>query len=190
MHALFFEVRPHPGHLEHYFAHVARLKPVLARHAGLAFLDRYASLTEADLLLSHQLWDSEAAIAAWRTDPVHRSSQAAGRHVHFADYRIRVAERVLHWQTGAGVPAPCAPMTAQGAHVIALYGAHPVTASGFAAFESVNNPGKFITLATVDGSAAAEAMVRAQIGVAGLEQAAAYGVRRDYGLHERAQAPV
>ncbi|OIQ77314.1 hypothetical protein GALL_409880 [mine drainage metagenome] len=52
MHALFFEVRPHPGHLEHYFEHVARLRPALARHTGLAFLDRYSSLNDTDLLLA------------------------------------------------------------------------------------------------------------------------------------------
>ena len=94
MHALFFEVRPLAGHLPHYFEHVARLKPVLARHTGLAFLDRYSSLADADLLLSHQLWNSEDDIVKWRNDPVHRTSQTAGRHVHFADYRIRVGERV------------------------------------------------------------------------------------------------
>jgi len=189
MHALFFEVRPHPGHLEHYFAHVARLKPVLARHAGLAFLDRYAALAEADLLLSHQLWDSEEAITGWRTDAVHRTSQAAGRQVHFADYRIRVGERVLHWQAAA--PAAMSPVAAalDVPHVLALYGAQAVTDPGFAAFESVNHAGRFIALATVDGYEAAKALLHAQIGAPGLQEAAVFSIRRDYGQFDRAQAP-
>lgn len=87
MHALFFEVRPHPGHLDHYFTHVARLRSILARHRGLVFLDRYASLSDQDVLLSHQLWESEEAISAWRSDPEHQRSQTAGNNVHFADYR-------------------------------------------------------------------------------------------------------
>ena len=90
MHGLFFEMRPKPGHMAHYFAHVDRLKPVLARHHGMVFLDRYRPLDDAEALLSHQLWADEAAIAAWRADPTHRASQAAGRRVHFEDYRIRV----------------------------------------------------------------------------------------------------
>jgi len=68
MHALFFEVRLKPGHLDHYFDHVALLRPVLAQHTGLRFLDRYGALNDTNLLLSHQLWDSEDSIIAWRKD--------------------------------------------------------------------------------------------------------------------------
>ncbi|MBQ1203165.1 MAG: antibiotic biosynthesis monooxygenase, partial [Loktanella sp.] len=106
MHALFFEMRPLPGHLDHYFAHATRLRPILAQHAGLHFLDRYLSLDEPDLLLSHQLWASEAAIIGWRKDNDHRLSQEAGRKVHFADYRIRVGARLQYWPTGAASYTP------------------------------------------------------------------------------------
>ena len=51
MHALFFEVRPKQGHLKHYFEHVAVLKPVLAQHAGLIFIDRYSSLVDRDVVI-------------------------------------------------------------------------------------------------------------------------------------------
>lgn len=189
MHAVFFEVRPHPGHLPHYFEHVARLKPVLARHIGMAFLDRYSALDDPGVLLSHQLWQDEAAIAAWRGDQVHRASQAAGRHVHFADYRIRVGERVLHLQPGV-VDAPPNPPTRQdGSHVIALYGAQPVIAQGVASFESVNHRGKFISLASAEGFAAAAAWMTELAETASAEQAAAYRIERDYGLNDRVQAP-
>lgn len=198
MHAVFFEVRPHPGHLERYFEHVARLRPVLAHHTGMTFLDRYASLTEDDLLLSHQLWDSEESIIGWRADAVHRKSQTAGRQVHFADYRIRVGARVLHWLSDAtdssshgetGSDAPHEETNSDAPHVVALYSTHPMEASGFRSFESVNRQGKFIALTTVDGRAAAEAAVRAQRDASGLEEAAAYSIRRDYGQFDRSQAP-
>lgn len=189
MHALFFEVRPKPGHLEHYFEHVARLRPVLARHTGLAFLDRYSSLSEADLLLSHQLWDSEDAIVAWREDAVHRQSQEAGRQVHFADYRIRVGARVLHWHDGNLKEIDHEAAASNVSHVVALYGAQAVSAPGFGSFESVNHKGKFISLATTDGIEEAKTMLTAQTDAPGMEEASVYCIRRDYGQFDRAQAP-
>lgn len=186
MHALFFEVRPKPGHLAHYFDHVALLRPVLAKHSGLAFLDRYASLTDTDVILSHQLWESEEAIVAWRKDATHRRSQTAGRQVHFTDYRIRVGARVLHWTGGEATPLAASDTS----HVVALYGTSPVTDPAFSGFESVNHKGQFIALATVDGAAAAQALLDQHLGTSGLAEAAIYSIRRDYGQHDRTQAPT
>ena len=103
MHGLFFDVQPKPGHMPHYFDHVNRLKPILAAHAGLMFLDRYQPRDDAGALLSHQLWADEQAIAAWRAESTHRASQAAGRRIHFDGYRIRVAKTDL---VGQGVDTP------------------------------------------------------------------------------------
>lgn len=189
MHALFFEVRPRPGHLDHYFEHVDRLRPVLARHTGLMFLERYASLSAPDVLLSHQLWDSEDAIVAWRADAEHRRSQGAGRKVHFADYRIRVGARVLHWQSGVGDISVDHHTVPETAHVVAFYGTTPISAQGFESFESVNRKGHFVSLATVMEPAAVAETVQAHVQTPGVEQAAAYGIRRDYGQFDRAQAP-
>lgn len=188
MHALFFEMRPLPGHLDHYFAHVARLKPVLARHQGLVFLDRYLSLTEPDLILSHQLWADEEAIIAWRADRDHRKSQTAGRNVHFADYRIRVGARVVHQEAGHAARTDEAATEAV-PHMLALYGTDPVTADGFRAFESVNHKGHFIALASYSALAGAQDALESHIGAAGLQEAAIYSLRRDYGQFDRAQAP-
>lgn len=189
MHALFFEVRPFPGHLEHYFEHVARLRPVLSQHQGMAFLDRYASLSEPDLLLSHQLWESEQAIIAWRTDCEHLRSQDAGRTLHFADYRIRVGARVLKWQAGQPEPSIDLAAAADVPHVVAWYGSQAALAPNFASFESVNRSGNYISLATVQGFAEAEEVLRSQIDTKGLKQAAAFSIRRDYGQFDRVQAP-
>lgn len=189
MHALFFEVRPHPGHLRHYFDHVDQLRPALARHEGLAFLDRYGACDDADLLLSHQLWESEEAIVTWRRDAGHRRSQTAGRQQHFADYRIRVGARVRHWQAGAldtvtSVQAPdglpC---------IVALYGGETVAVPGFRAFESVNHAGRFVALASADDRENARVLFDGHLGLPGLEAAAIYAIRRDYGQFDRAQAP-
>lgn len=189
MHALFFEMRPRPGHLEHYFAHVARLRPALERQRGLVFLDRYASLSEPDLLLSHQLWESEAAIAAWRRDAEHRRSQRAGYDVHFADYRIRVGRRILHRSPATDAPARLGDAAATAPCVLALYGIQAQVAPPFSAFESYNRAGRHVSLANFDGLAAAEDAVARLGDLPGIDEIAAYAIHRDYGRFDRAQAP-
>ncbi|MEE4376153.1 MAG: hypothetical protein V2J55_01390 [Candidatus Competibacteraceae bacterium] len=64
MHALFFDIRPKPSHLQHCFDQAERLRPTLAQHKGLRFLDRYSALGSSDLLLSHRLGQNEDTIIA------------------------------------------------------------------------------------------------------------------------------
>ncbi len=172
---LFFDVQPKPGHMVHYFEHVARLKPALAKHEGMLFLDRYRPLDDPDALLSHQLWADAAALEGWRADPEHRISQAAGRRVHFDDYRIRV---------GAEVSPETA--TGQGRFLLAAYGDAPVALEGARAYESVNRAGQFVTLcATSDAAEARAACAQA----AGSATVRLFSVTRDYTLTDRAEAP-
>ena len=94
---LFFEVTPQPGHLEHYFSFVERLKPELANHEGLLWMNRYRALFDDYSLLSHQLWDSEQSIESWRKNTAHRLAQTAGIKTHFKDYRIRIGKKLGDW---------------------------------------------------------------------------------------------
>ena len=94
---LFFEVTPQPGHSEHYFSFVERLKPELANYEGLVWLNRYRALFDGYSLLSHQLWDSEQSIENWRKNKTHRLAQMAGIKTHFKDYRIRIGKRLEGW---------------------------------------------------------------------------------------------
>ena len=193
MYALFFEVRPKPGHLPHYFAHVERLRPALARHAGLLFLDRYRSLSDDAVLLSHQHWRDEAAILAWRRDSLHLQSQQAGRYQHFADYRIRVASLVCQWVNGQFCQAAQDPLEApdQGDFVIAAYSqsadGQVLTNAGF---ESVNHQGQYISLQEVGSHKQAQAGVQSWSEAPGLTSVCAFRVVRDYGLFRRDQAPA
>ena len=93
---LFFEVRPKPGQQQAYFDHVERLKPRLASHDGLLWMQRYEAIDDAGLILSHQYWAGEAALADWRRNQAHRHAQIQGMRHIFADYRIRVGPRI--WQ--------------------------------------------------------------------------------------------
>lgn len=173
--ALFFEMHPKPGHLDHYFAHVDRLRPHLARHDGLIDLERFRRIDDANAILSHQLWTGEDAILAWRRDREHRKSQTAGRNIHFDDYRIRVGPKLAD---GQDHPGAC---------VVTVRTEGPWDAQGHASYESVTRPGQFITVASVNDSQAARHVAETAPKEARI---AIFAVSRDYGLLDRAEAPA
>jgi len=188
---LFFEVMPKPGHEPHYFDHVEELKPALARHHGLLWLQRYKGVDDAGLILSHQLWDSETALADWRRDRDHRQSQIAGMTKHFADYRIRVGQRLWHLENGVEHGHFSADDTAK--PVLAIHGAAARDASAFAGlgivqrrFVSVLEPATALLLISFDS---VDDAVRRMIMRPGVDMAAFFAVTRDYGLFDRTEAP-
>lgn len=171
--------------MPHYFAHVDRLKPILAEHKGLVFLDRFRPLDDADALLSHQLWADEGAIAGWRADSTHRASQSAGRKIHFIDYRIRVGEMVAHWTQDSADDRTDLP---QARLLVVGYGTRPFELPQSRAYESVNHAGRFVTLATRHDGAEAMALAHAALGQ-GAQDLRVFVVERDYTLTERAESP-
>lgn len=174
---LFFDVQPKPGHMDHYFDHVARLKPILARHRGLVFLDRYRPLDDAGALLSHQLWADQDAITAWRADPEHKRSQSAGIKVHFDGYRIRV---------GAVIAPDAAPHGTR--LLLAAYGPRPLDLAGGRSYESVNHQGQFLTLAPATDPAEMQRHLHSAT-QAGADTVRVFDIDRDYTLTDRAEAP-
>lgn len=89
--AVIFEVWPKEGHREPYLRRAAALKEHLADIPGFISVERFESLMEPGKLLSISIWENEEALANWRKLPEHRDAQTAGRDLHFADYRLRVA---------------------------------------------------------------------------------------------------
>lgn len=190
---LFFEVRPKAGRRQDYFDHVDRLKPVLAQHNGLLWLQRYASADQEDLILSHQLWASEKALAGWRRDKDHRQSQQAGITAIFADYRIRVGPRLWRWPadtTANNLPDQAITTTPL---MLALYCHNAPDADQLAGLGAVT--GHYTAFATgeadivlLDPIAPLEALP-AMVAKTGVVKASLFGVSRDYGLFARAAAP-
>ncbi|MFM9939580.1 MAG: antibiotic biosynthesis monooxygenase family protein [Hyphomicrobiaceae bacterium] len=88
--ALFFEVTPRPGQDDRYLEIAGGLKPELEASGGVAYLDRFRSLSRPRTMLSHQLWADEASLARWRANGRHYGAQTAGRREVFEDYRLRV----------------------------------------------------------------------------------------------------
>ena len=192
--ALFFEVLPHPGHEESYFDIAAGLKPELEKHAGLIFLDRYRSLDRPGWILSHQYWRDEASMVRWRTNARHHLAQKAGRHEHFADYRLRVARVIVDATPGQ----PSVRTTEDAAYndpaltppryvvAVASEGA-AYQIDGDERYASVYRPDAHVTLAAVPNHEA---------GAHAVSQAVAAGfaarlclISRDYGMHARIEAP-
>lgn len=107
MMAVIFEVTPAPGQRSAYLDAAAALKPLLAQIDGFVSIERFESLSAPGKLLSLSFWRDEEAVARWRQQEAHRSTQAAGRDHVFADYRLRVAGVVRDYgmNNRAQVPA-------------------------------------------------------------------------------------
>ena len=106
MMAVIFEVTPAPGQRGAYLDAAAALKPLLAQIDGFVSIERFESLSEPGKLLSLSFWRDEEAVARWRQQEAHRSTQAAGRDHVFADYRLRVAEVVRDYGMNNRAQAP------------------------------------------------------------------------------------
>jgi heme-degrading monooxygenase HmoA len=112
--AIIFEVWPADGRKGDYLELAARLKSVLERMDGFISVERFASLTDPDKLLSLSFWRDEAAVAAWRHEAAHRAAQSAGRAGIFRDYRLRVAAVVRDY--GLDVRREQAPQDSRAVH--------------------------------------------------------------------------
>ena len=104
--AVIFEVTPAPGQRGAYLDAAAALKPLLAQIDGFVSIERFESLSAPGKLLSLSLWRDEEAVARWRQQEAHRSTQAAGRDHVFADYRLRVAAVVRDYGMHDRAQAP------------------------------------------------------------------------------------
>ena len=89
--AVIFEVIPAPGRKQEYLDLAAKLRPDLEKLDGFVSIERFASLSDENKILSLSFWRDEDAVKRWRNFEGHRQAQARGRGGVFADYRLRVA---------------------------------------------------------------------------------------------------
>lgn len=106
MMAVIFEVLPAADQKDAYLASAAALRPVLEQMDGFISIERFQSLSDPHKLLSLSFWRDEDAVARWRQQESHRSTQAAGRNHVFADYRLRVAAVVRDYGMHDRAQAP------------------------------------------------------------------------------------
>ena len=104
--AVIFEVWPREGHRQEYLDLAAALRPLLQEIDGFLSIERFESLTEPGKILSLSFWRDEEAVAAWRRLEAHRATQARGREIVFADYRLRVAAVLRDYGMSERAEAP------------------------------------------------------------------------------------
>ncbi|HET9025773.1 MAG TPA: antibiotic biosynthesis monooxygenase family protein [Burkholderiaceae bacterium] len=188
---LLFEVIPRAGRVDEYLGIAAELRPELDAMGGCLFIDRYRSLAEPRKFLSYQVWRDEAALTRWRVHHAHHKAQALGRVRVFEDYRLRVAMVVRvesmgepPWQAPHGStwhdPEGTAPryVAVAESDAGALDGAEE-------SFESIYRPGEFAHV--IAGTAGRPAASLAEFPRARRIRLAE--IERDYGMHDRAEAP-
>ncbi|MCR9215006.1 MAG: antibiotic biosynthesis monooxygenase [Proteobacteria bacterium] len=193
MQALLFEMKPRAGHEDNYFSHAAKLRPLLDQEEGLIFIDRFKSVSRSGVILSHSLWQDEAAIARWRTHPQHHNSQAAGRNKHFEDYRLRISHVLEYVSKGQEAKS----WSAEGAYsksgsprflvIVSSQGA-PYSDQG-ESFVSVNSEDAYANIIDVETEAAGREILASFENTPNAQTAVLCLVSRDYGMFNRAQAP-
>lgn len=195
--ALFFEVTPKAGQETRYLDIAAALKPKLERNGGLIFLDRYKSLTRPATLLSHQIWSDEASLTRWRANGEHHGAQKSGRDSVFEDYRLRVGPVIAEGGEGGGVVpqfeglAYNDPILTAERFVIVIrsYSRLVPAAKDGEGFESVYRPGEFAWVGSADDRPTGYEALRAAAQDTCVSAAQLILVSRDYGLHDRREAP-
>ena len=192
---LFFEVAPNPGHLNHYFSYVEKLKPELEKHDGLIWLNRYRAQLDDYSLLSHQLWDSEKSLENWRQNKQHRLAQKAGIKKHFKDYRIRIGQRLACWQADLVTDANFDSISKSDALLVSIQSRAVISNTAFnkyasldGAYHGLSASDQFITLVTPNDLSSLLALT-SSISPGSIDKIELFLISRDYSMTDRIQAP-
>ena len=89
--AVIFEADAVPTQQERYLQLAAELRIELVNIEGFISIERFKSLSTEGKILSLSWWESEDAVAVWKSNMKHRAAQREGRESIFSFYRIRVA---------------------------------------------------------------------------------------------------
>ena len=192
---LFFEVVPNPGHSNHYFDNVEKLKPELEKHKGLIWLNRYRALLDDHCLLSHQLWDSEKSLKDWRQNKLHRLAQKAGIEKHFKNYRIRIGESLACRQADLVTYIDSEKPSLSGALLLSIQSEIFIPNTAFSKHASLDSvycglstADQFITLVTPNNLSSALALT-SSMSPDFFNKIELFLINRNYSMNDRSQAP-
>jgi heme-degrading monooxygenase HmoA len=191
---LFFELVPRAGMATRYFEMAAELKTALARNPGLVWIDRFESLGRPGTYLSHQVWRDEASLVKWRAQASHHAAQASGRRNILASYHLRVAEVVAARGPDAATPSLAATyndpdLQPERFVVSVLSRGKPFGDAGGDAFRSVYDSMSFAWVAAPGSRAEGLHLIDEAASFAEVRAATLSLISRDYGMHDRAEAP-
>lgn len=123
--AVIFELTPRRGAKETYLAIAADLRSELQMIDGFISVERFASLSQPEKLLSLSFWRDEESVARWRCIAEHRDAQLVGRAEIFERYRLRVANIVRDYGMTDRAQAPDPSSTARANGAPAAGAIHP-----------------------------------------------------------------
>ncbi|WP_430913633.1 antibiotic biosynthesis monooxygenase family protein [Methylobacterium sp. sgz302541] len=205
MFCVVFEVRPGEGRKDAYLALAAEMRPVLESIDGFLDNERFGSRTRPGWVLSLSTWRDEKSVIRWRTEARHHLTQRKGRDAIFSDYRLRVGE--VTGDTALPVGAPLRGQRFDATEIgeakaLTITEAVPGSGTALSApdaeaaglvghdlFESITAPGKLLLLASWAGAEAADAFRPAAPASASPWRHRSVRVIREYGLHDRREAP-
>lgn len=214
MFSVLFEVHPRAEQWDAYLGAAKMLRPELEQVDGFVDNIRYKSLTRDGWLLSLSSWRDEKAVVRWRTTMRHHEVQQNGRWEILVGYHLRVGQithdtrlpegyaiieqRLDETETGAGTAVtlidakrPGDDKDALGSDDAARYLAFDSSARGLVAwdvFDAVLTPGDLILMLTWRTPADAETFeTAAHVPEGG--RLRRVRVVRDYGMHDRREAP-
>ncbi len=178
---VFFEVQPRQGHEDRYFDIAARLRPELDENGGMLFIDRYKSLRRDGVILSYQHWQDEDHLIKWRQQTRHSGAQKAGRDVHFADYRIRVASHI---------DGETEPDDIESRLIVVVESTlAPDAGDAGETFQSVFRETELVTLLDATGKDDAAGILASFREAEGLTAVRLFSVKREYTMFSRDEAP-
>lgn len=197
MFIVLFEVQPKQSEWDRYLELAERLRPKLRQIRGFLENERYESERTHGRVLSLSLWESEKALIRWRVHAEHHGVQEQGRFEVFEDYHLRIGEVVVDTaggeleqirfdatEVGAAKaatvtevdPGEEAPRTPTGSPDL-------IDAEWY---RGINTEGKRVLLASWRNDHAAQRWLSEQaLGSRGRR----VRIIRDYGMHERREAP-
>ncbi len=100
------EVDASDAGMARYLELAAMLKPMVSGFDGFISAERFQSLVNERKILSMNVWESEEAMAKWRTTTEHRMSQLEGKTKLFESYKITVSKVVREYTDKDRTQAP------------------------------------------------------------------------------------
>ncbi len=210
MFAVIFEVQPKAEEMDTYLDLAKMLRPELEQIEGFIDNERFTSQKTEGRVLSLSTWRDEKAVIRWRTLGVHHGVQAQGRAEVFADYHLRVGEITADTQVPEGQrlrQERFDTTTVGKAQAVTITEVPPCAATpsptvydsadglvDWERYDGITIPGKGLWLASWRDEAAlagwqASHAQRSDETENGTIRQRAVRIIRDYGMHDRREAP-
>ncbi|MEM9470751.1 MAG: antibiotic biosynthesis monooxygenase [Pseudomonadota bacterium] len=104
--AVIFESWPKPRLGKDYIDYGQKLAHLMEGRDGFISIERFESLSQPGKFVALSFWRDEAAVNAFRQNPVHRAIQSKSRSEVFIDYRLRVASVIRDYTRTDRTQAP------------------------------------------------------------------------------------